>query len=519
MLDIEKIEGNIVFLKKAIMRIWLFIVVLELIFFPSLDALYALLLCSIGLFISGHVVFNSNCLLNYSVSTIALLMYGVFFMLLPPIATLIEFKPLVYNLRNPFYTFTQLLILQLALISIHTLYRNLSRKFRLKFFLCKNGFFSQLTYQEMWASVVISLLCYAFVTLTMGRYNDEGQNNAADFPTWIRVIQLIFGTAYSVVFVFYMQKFNIIRTYYKPDKKLIMIIAIIVFVLGVATNMRTDAISCFATGFFLFIVYDLLYPINLKQIFTVKNIIIYGFAIYFFTGPFMDISQAMLMSRGNRSGKNGIEVLSETFSNINSAKQRTQVKGTNNTLSWNEDYLSNSILNRFCSLKILDETLFYADLGGNANPLMRECLNEKVLDIMPDYVKNMIGVVQDKDLRKYSLTDKLYSLSVRGAGLGGVKIGTLQGLGISLWGWGYLLVLIPLYLVLFYLLDTTVLFFKNRMYFSLFFIFNATTFVYWFSDRHYYLWESKWIMRTYWEGLFFFFVFMFIIKRLPFIKH
>lgn len=186
---------------------------------------------------------------------------------------------------------------------------------------------------------------------------------------------------------------------------------------------------------------------------------------------------------------------------------------------WSEDYLSNSILNRFCSLKILDESLFHADRGGCSNPIMRKTLYDEVIDVLPGSVKDMLGIKIDKNLRKYSLTDKLYSLSVPGVPLGGVKIGTLQGLGMSLWGWGYILVLIPLYLVLFYLLDATVLFFENRMYFSMFFIFNATTFVYWFSDRHYYLWESKWIFRFYWESLFFFFVFMLIIKRLPFIKH
>lgn len=519
MLDIIKIEDNIALLKKAIMIIWAFVVALELIFFPSFDALYALLLCSAGLFICGTIVFNINCLLNYSVSTIALLMYSVFFMLLPPIATLIELKPLIYNLRDPFYTFSQLLILQIVLISIHALYRNMSRKFRLKNFLSQLGFFSKLSYQEMWACIIISLLCHMFIILSFGQYNEDGENIGADIPPILRVISLAFGSAYSVVFVFYMQNFNIIKNIYKPNNKLIILVVIIVFVIGIATNMRTAAISCFSAGLFLIIVYSLFYPLNLKQLFTIKNILIYGLVIYFFTGPFMDISRAMLMSRGERYGKSGLEVLTETFAYMDSSKKNAKETTINNTLLWSEDYLSNSILNRFCSLKILDESLFHADRGGCSNPIMRKTLYDEVIDVLPGSVKDMLEIKIDKNLRKYSLTDKLYSLSVPGVPLGGVKIGTLQGLGMSLWGWGYILVLIPLYLVLFYLLDATVLFFENRMYFSMFFIFNATTFVYWFSDRHYYLWESKWIFRTYWEGLFFFFVFMLIIKRLPFIKH
>lgn len=181
----------------------------------------------------------------------------------------------------------------------------------------------------------------------------------------------------------------------------------------------------------------------------------------------MDISKAMLLSRGDRNGKSGIEVLTETMSNIN-IKDDTDNYLNKNTLNWDEEYLSNHILNRFCSLKILDETLFHADRVGFNNPIMRETLHEKVIDSFPGIIKKFLKVEDDKTLRQYSLTDKLYSLSVSGAGLGGVKIGTLQGLGLSLWGWGYLLVLIPIYLVLFYLLDATVLFYKGRIKFSLF---------------------------------------------------
>ena len=122
MLNIEKIDWNVRFLKKMIMRIWLFSVIVELVAFPSLVTLYALSLCSIGLFMCGKIVFNTRCLLYYSVSSITILMYTVFFMFLPTVATLIEFKPLIFNLRDPFQTFSQLLVLQSLLIIIHVVY-------------------------------------------------------------------------------------------------------------------------------------------------------------------------------------------------------------------------------------------------------------------------------------------------------------------------------------------------------------------------------------------------------------
>lgn len=496
-LDIEKIDRNVRFLKKAIMRIWIFSVIVELAVFPSIATLYALSLSTIGLFVCGSIVFNTHCLLNYSVSSITILMYTVFFMFLPTIATLLEFKPLIFNLRDPFQTFSQLLILQSLLMFIHSLYRKLSSRNVLRKFLYKVGCFTKLSYQEMWASIIISLVCYIYVIFAYGQYNDDGDSISSDLPFWVRILGFIMGSAYSVVFVFYMKKFDIIKNRYIANNRLVALVVFVVFIIGIATNMRTAAILCFSSGLFLLVVYDLFYPLNLKQIFTFKNVLIYGLIIYFFTGPFMDISKAMLLSRGDRSGKNGLEVLTETMSNMNQKVETEEDYSNKDASDWDEDYLSNHILNRFCSVKILDESLFYAEQSGYSNPLMRDALFDKVVDGFPGFVKNALGVKNDESLRRYSLTDKLYSLAVPGAGLGGVKIGTLQGLGMSLWGWWYLLVLIPVYLILFYLLDATVYFYKGRMNFSVFFILNVSTFVYWFSDRHYYQWEFRWILRSF----------------------
>lgn len=54
-----------------------------------------------------------------------------------------------------------------------------------------------------------------------------------------------------------MKKFDVIKRQYEPNNKLIILVVVMVFVTGLATNMRTDAISCFSAGLFLFVVYDL----------------------------------------------------------------------------------------------------------------------------------------------------------------------------------------------------------------------------------------------------------------------
>lgn len=517
MLDLKAITKNINTIKRLLIKIWLGVACLELLIFHNIDTFIALLFSVIGLIICGVTIFNTKNLLYYPVSTIAVIMYPFFFLFLPPIATLLEFKPVVYNLHSPFNTYLQIVLLESLLIFIHGLYKKLSRTFRLKKLLEKCGVYTQLTHQELWFTILLSTVCFVLSIMLYGLYNDEGENVRSELPLWMQIVQFVFGSSYSLVLIFYMRNFNVIKGTYKTLHLLIWFIVALVMVVGISTNMRTASIMCFSTGLFMFIVYNFYYPIDLRKFFTPKRIILYSLAVYFFTGPFMDISRAMLLTRGSRYGLSGVEVLEMTLSNMGkNTKEEKEYKSTSR--SWDEEYLSNHILNRFCSVKIHDETIYHAQQLGYSNAQMRECLEDKLLDDLPGVIKQKLGFTKNEDIRKYSLTDKLGSLSI-GAPLGGVKIGSLQGLGLALWGWWYLIVLIPIYVILFYLLDSLVYYKNNTIKFSYLFLFNVGTFVYWFSDRHYYQWEFRWIFRTYWESLIFFLVFLFVIKRIPFLKH
>ena len=84
----------------------------------------------------------------------------------------------------------------------------------------------------------------------------------------------------------------------------------------------------------------------------------------------------------------------------------------------------------------------------------------------------------------FSFTDYLYSLSVNDPAVKGCAIiGTMPGLGMAIFGYWYLLIIVPVFVILFYMFDSFVNINNGKIIFSyLFFMmlilivnnFNAT---------------------------------------------
>lgn len=525
-LNIYKIGSNIDNISNFIFKFLTIISIFELILFPSWDTVYAILAIFIGLIFFKKCFLSPSKLLYYPASTLAISFYILFFLILPMPATLIELKPVTYNLHSTLDTFTNVLLLELVIIIIHLLYRMISNKKNIiRPILVKYNFFTKVTSSELWILIIISSILWIYIILGSGLYTEDSSNTISTLPTPLYILNLLVAGYSSIPFVFFMRNYNIIKEPYHIHKAAIIIFSISLFIIGIATNMRTAAISVLANAFFLFIVYNIYFPINLKQYLTPKSITITILIIYFFTGPFMSISQAMLQNRGNREGKNGLEMLEMTMNTLQENKDNNTLPNYKQEegITWDESYLSNDILNRFCSLKILDETLFHAKRIGYANPIMQEQLKLKILDCLPGFIKEQFKIDQiPEDIRQSSLTDILYSLSIHStSNLGGIKIGTLQGLGLAIFGYWYPLVLIPIFIIIFYFLDATIIFnVKTKsMYFSLWFLANIITICYYFSDKHYYLNEFRYIIRGYAESIIFYLITINIIKKIPFIKH
>lgn len=523
--DIKKINSNINTIYVWELRLLCITSIFEIVFFPSWQGIYAICIAFFCLFIHKKTILNAYNLLLYPASTLAISFYVFFFGFLPIPATLLEQKPVTYNLHSTINTFSNILILEIILIFIHFIYKRLTLKRNfIREILSRLNFYTKVSSNELWILIIISSILWGFIILKYGLYTENNTNSYSELPIWIYLLNLLTSGYYSVLFIFMMPKFNIIKQPYTIQTWKIISLTIGLFIVGISTNMRTASVAVVANAFFLLAVYILYYPPNYKKFIKPKTIILSLLLVYFFTGPFILISNAMVEIRGNRSGKSGLEIIEMTSEYIQNSSERNYSTRSikESSIFWDEKYLDNDILNRFCSVKILDETLFHAHRIGYANPIMQKYFTLKILDLLPGVVKKFFKINIPENIRSASLTDILYSLSINSSSaIGGIRIGTLQGLGLAIFGYWYILVLIPIFIIIFYFLDATITFnhkFKE-IHFSLWFFANIISVCYYFSDRHYYLYEFRYILRTYFESIAFYLITINLIRKIPFIKH
>lgn len=506
------------------MKVYLVLSVVELIFFPAFDVAFGLLVSYLGILMTRQTLCYTNKLLYHTVSTLSLIFYCLFFDVLPLPATLMELKPITYHMHNSYSTFFYLFFLQCILLIIHTIYVKLTKnKNIVRSYLYRLGFFKSLTSQEVWFLIIGSFLWYSYLMLTRGLYTEESLIINSQFGVMEWAINLFFSSYHQCVFIFYFRKFNNIKGRYRINHFLIFLLAFAIFVIGIGTNMRTAAIIVFANAAFSMVLYFIFFTEQRESFFRAKYVIPLCVIFIFFAGPFQSISESMISVREKRSGKNAIEILEMTMNNSGQEEDETSelIEKEYSSLEWDERYLSSDLFNRFCSLKILDETIFHANrLNSEDRQKMRYSLYKKIFDQFPRVIKRKMGMRESYDERQYSLSDLLYYLSVGGrTNLGGVKIGTLQGLGLALFDYWFPLVLIPLYLAVFYLMDSILLFKNGRIIFPLFFFAGMMDYISLFSDRHFYLFETRFIIRGFWETIIVYIITINIVKRLPFLKH
>lgn len=517
--DITSIESKLNAKFNLVFKGYIILSIIEVFLFPEWKNLYAVCISLLGIFMTQKFLLHNNRLVYYPVSTLSLIVYTITFEIMPLPATLIELKPITFNMHSAWDTFWQLILLQMVLLFTQQIYIKVTeRRNILRTMLTNLNFFTRLSNQELWALILLSAGWYIYKMIFIGLYTEEGLNVNSNFTIAEWAADVIFSTFYQILFLFYFREFNVIKDKYKIHTWTILFLAVILFIVGIGTNMRTAAVVVFANAAFSYIVYRIYYPDELKIQFKIKYLIPLVFLIWFFSGPFQNISQSMIAIRGQRYGMSTSEIISMTLSENNNNNSIKDNSLRNPGLSWDEYYYDNDIMARFCSLKILDETIFHAqrlnDYGQNE---MREELYAKVISALPKFIQEKF-LLQGSRIRG-SLTDKLYSLSVGGSYSASVRIGTLQGLGIAMFGQWYFFLLIPLYFIIFYLEDSMITYKKGRMVFSILFFVSILMFANYFADKHYYQYELRFIVRGYWEMVLFFLLGIKFVRMLPFIKH
>ena len=229
-------------------------------------------------------------------------------------------------------------------------------------------------------------------------------------------------------------------------------------------------------------------------------------------------SDAMIQNRNVRDEVSAIVLLQKQMDAMdNSAIEDKKTKMISYSEGWDETYVDNFLLNRYCNMRITDETLYYAmklkgwDSYGNKQ--MRDMFLDRLLSNFPTPVLKFMSINIDKSKMAFSEGDYLYSVANNAPLFIGYRVASHLALGIACFGLLYFPIQFVLLLLSFYLLDTLV-YKKNGLFFSIAGLVVVFELVGRFRNANGCVGDAGYLMRGFWQFIFLYWITFTISKTI-----
>jgi hypothetical protein len=441
-------------LPKLIKWSWIIIFIsalFQLIFFWSIECLFATICILVSWKIFASIFLKQHIIETYPLSTLLVAGFTTTQLYFPLVFTLLEGKSVVYNLILPNEVFLHAIAAVVILSISHIAYRQISNKptKMLRSILIKANFFQPPCERQIWLMGILGLVVMAsssFLSSTKGVEKSE---------------TLIGRLLWGLTFFVYSPYFLLLGKLYgsnqnKTREKYIQLLVFTLFLLiaSIARNSRGSFIIGF-TSLGLAYGLSLILGITISKFTSPRNLIIATISIWLLTGPVADIGSAMVLVRGQRGDVSSSELLKLTLEAYQDkqAIQAVRAIGLNEHLEWDETYMDNIFLARFCNIKYSDASLVLASKIGEQDEAMYERSIDFMLSTLPLPFLEALNIdIDKKELTNGSLGDFLYYRSSAEYGaIGSFRTGHFAGLGMVAFGLGYLLILgisiIPVYLL------------------------------------------------------------------------
>lgn len=402
--------------------------------------------------------------------------WGVFlsmslYRILPLIATMLEGHSIGYNFILPLSTYGgETLLYLISTLAFYLAIKQKNPLPHLKNILFRCGFYDPANNKILWVIGFIGLALKIYTTINYIEYGNV-------------IGKLLIGFTflqYAPILIFFPRLIG-----YNTCNKIVVInkgciiYTIVLVVASFTTNSREAMIEPIGTFVLLLFLSYINSNKNIRSAINKKYIII-GFFIAIFAIPIInDISLAMLYNRQFRTNDNRAELFIKTLDTfrdekkmeelryLKEKKDKTQEGQAINSTTWSETYVKNFALNRYCNLKITDNTLYHAKKVGFANKQMFNDLWIEVIALLPTPILKFIGVNYDKNVR-YSRGDKLKALSTNRHPSSSFLITSHLADGLLTFGYWYFPIEFILCFIRFIFLDTFLLRHKGKIYYSIF---------------------------------------------------
>jgi hypothetical protein len=439
--------------------IWSSLVILQSIWFWGQQELITTLLILAGGMIGVITFFNSNFLRRYPIATIMMIGYTSYYFLLPPLATLIEGKPVSTNLLHPTLILIHATICLIFFLLAFTVYRKSSVLQKLRWLISRKiyqpaGLFNSPSNVHLLIMGGIGLLSMGYEYFFAGGYQRPPEGTINKF------IQGFYPLAY-LPYLIMLNK--IIGKEESNNRIWISILAIYSILLGIVSLARNSRAALFmgVASIVLAYLYGLatgLYKLSKK---TLQKLAIVAIVTIILAGPMADMAISMVVVRSMRTEISASELVTETIKTFQDkaalARYRNDMLGNKSPDWYDWSYVDNLFLDRMSNLKFADINLDIAlTIGRNARSYLQEIEIQKILAIFPQPIVNVFNLPVDKNLvTKASSGDfMLYAATGNKYTLGGFRTGSLLANGFVLFDWGYPLILGAILLVLFPLADS-----------------------------------------------------------------
>ncbi|RRB04262.1 hypothetical protein [Larkinella rosea] len=467
--QLPPVQQRFIFLGLFKKWIWggvLVAALLQGLFFFTFENVFAIACVLFAWRLADKFVLTAFNLAKYTFSTVILLGFSLTQYVLPLIFTLLEGKPITYNLKFPYSVFIHSLLALLVFITAHYFYKEWREGFagklyyKLSGFLNRNYFFTTPPDLQIWIIGFVGLAGMAVTYLTGNHFDGTAEERG----TVAKFFQGLVPYAYTPLFLLLKPLFSRRSGPYKrPVLKVLVFAAMLLFV-GMGGNSRGLFMTGISAVGISYLIGLLLGKFN-HDIFNIKTVLLAGLGLWIITGPLADLGTSMVIVRGQRSHLNSTELVLKTLEVFQNKKAIKQFRAMNTVIEvrdWDETYFDNIFLSRFCNLKYNDASLELAYKLGKPNADMLDYSIDKFWAILPLPVLNFLHIKVDKlTVNASSYGDYLYYRAGGKGGLGGFRTGHFAGTGLATFGWWYLLLLGVGVIPLFLLVDGFVLYYQQ----------------------------------------------------------
>lgn len=438
-----------------------------------------------------------------------------FYRFLPLPVTLLEGKPITYGLQLPYHTF--ILETFLFLVSSLAFYFSFSKRKTnnwLQNLLRKVGFFQRYSEGVIWGLAFVGLFS-RIITFSVGEIAYGDVSN-----------KFLSGLTYLMYSPFILLNPDLFYANHNVNRRSIIIwgYLICIFIIGISSNSRQGMIAPIAL---LLLLYFLWLCKSVKAWafhLSPLKITVIGVLGYILIGVLGDFSIAMLYNRKIRSEVSKSELLQRTWDTYQNEALMSSLRNTQEQLAnqtylksydhgWDETYVDNFMLNRYCNIRITDQTLYYAlRLDEQGKEIMQKDFLDRIWLTLPTSVLRLLGSNLNKNDYEFSRGDLLFATAEKTSVFPGYRVTSHLGDGIATFGYFYYVIQFVFWILVFKLLNTFVYYAKHEIVYSLFGLISLFTFLGMFRNANGCSSDIGFLIRGYWQGVVTFLIVSFIVK-------